>query len=56
MVNTRSQTNRESRIEQAKLDRFADNDDNISVAGYYSASSFQENNEEAMKSNTKNTE
>ena len=49
MVTTRSQSNRDNRIERTEMDTFSDDDDNISVADLYSRN-LQENNEEAMHS------
>ena len=48
MVITRSQANRESGTKQAELARFADDDDNFSVADHYSGRYFHENIEETM--------
>ena len=50
MVNTRSQANRESSIEQTELERFADDDDNVSVSDHCSGRYFNENYEETMRS------
>ena len=47
-VFTRTQADRESRIAQAELDRFADDDNNFSVADHYSGNYFHEKNGEAM--------
>ena len=37
-------------MEQKERDRFADDDDNMSVADHYSGSHFHESNEETMRS------
>ena len=50
MVNTRSQVNRESRSEQAEVDRFAGDDANSSVADHYSRSYTHENDGKTMRS------
>ena len=50
MVDTRSQTNIESGSEKIEVDRFADDDNNISVADLYSESYSDENDDEIMRS------
>ena len=37
-------------MEQREKDRFADDDNNVSVADHYSGSYFHESNEETMRS------
>ena len=53
MVNTRSQVHRENRIEQAEIDGFTDDDDNVRVADDYQESYFSENDGESMRSHEK---
>ena len=50
MVNTRSQIKRENQNERSEIDEFIDDEDNVSVADHYSGSFFNDNNEEAMRS------
>ena len=50
MINTRSQANREGRIEQTELERFADDDDNVSVSDHFLGRYFNEIYEETMRS------
>ena len=50
MVNTRSQVNRENRIEQAEVGRFTDDEDNVTVADHYKESLFIENDGGTMRS------
>ena len=40
MVNTRSRFNRENRIEQSGVDRYSDEDDEMSVADHYTENNF----------------
>ena len=40
MVKTRSRFNRENRIEQSGVDRYSDDDDNMSVADHYAENIF----------------
>ena len=50
MVNTRSTFNRENRIEQSGVDRYSDEDDEMSVADHYTEINFDNDFESDVKS------
>ena len=48
MVNTRLQVHRKNRNGQTDVDRFTDDDDNVSVADHYQESYFNENENQKL--------
>ena len=56
MVTTRLQSNRDNRIELTEINIYSNDDDNASIAHLYSRNYFQENNEEAMRSQERDHE
>ena len=56
MVNTRSRFNRANRIEQSGVDRYSDEDDEMSVADHYTENNFDNDIESDVRSMEKDHE